>query len=584
MEFSHNRHELAVRMRRIQVVIAFLTLIPCVIIGRLVWMQLIQGDICHARGLQNFMRTEQIQPLRGRILDCNGQELVTNQFSYDVHYNGLGNLQLCDSIIAALQAIVPIDLDGDLEALKNAEKRKKTILLKHDVPFALICQLSEHHLLASRITVSRHPMRSYPHGTSACHVLGYLQRASASNSVIGKEGLERHFETGLSGDVGSVRKIVDAKGKRQACEIVNQAHDGQDIPLTLDGHLQRCAESIFESLPVAYQVGAYQAGACVVLDPSNGAIKVMLSSPRFDPNQFLASISHEAWNRDFIQGNALLNRSIQAMYPPASIFKLVTFAAALEKGVINSETEFECTGSVTCGGRPYYCIRRWGHGMVTATSSLAYSCNCFSYRVAELMNIDDFADFAHRLGLGEPTGCVLPEKSGLIPTSEWKRRIKHEPWWKGETLSASIGQSFLLVTPLQVVRMISALFQGYLVRPRLLKNEAVDCSPLHVSSEIRELLMSGLREATRVGTAKALGKLQDFEVYAKTGTAQVGTLDQSQSGNVMYREHGWCVAYFRYKNFHPLAMVVLLEHVGRSRPAVLVVEQFMKFYRDYCES
>jgi penicillin-binding protein 2 len=319
-----------------------------------------------------------------------------------------------------------------------------------------------------------------------------------------------------------------------------------------------------------------QSGACIILDPKTGAIKALVSRPSFDPSIFLSSISSQNW-KDLTINNPFLNRAFNACYPPASIFKLVTASAALEQGLITPETTYNCKGFITFKGRRYYCSRRWGHGLLDIKESLAYSCNIMCYEIAKKISIDTLADYAFRFGLGEKTNIIFPEKEGIVPSNDWKMYTQGQRWWKGETLSAAIGQSFLLTTPLQVACMISALFEGYLVKPHILQTHDIETKPLRISQSTRQFLQECMESVITEGTGRNINRLKSVTVYAKTGTAQTSS---KQNKKEDYSCHAWFVSYFYYNenNPQPLVMVVLIEKVSGSRAATNIAKKFLIDY------
>ena len=395
-------------------------------------------------------------------------------------------------------------------------------------------------------------------------MLGYLSRVER----VGKNGLEKLFQKELSGQPGYSQSIFNAMGKKIYQKEYQEAQSGKDLTLTLDLTLQFFSESLFSK---------DQAGSLIVMDPVDGAIKVLVSYPNVDPNLFLAPISYDDWQEKCTVNNPLLNRTTNAVYPPASPFKLITLTAGLEEGIIDVDSTFECKGFLCFCGRNYLCQRRWGHGKLNTQDAIAYSCNIPCFEIAKKLSIDVLASYAYRFGLGSKTNFLLPEKQGLVPTSMWKKVYKGESWWTGETLSASIGQSYLLVTPLQVARMISAICTGYLVKPRIVSSEAIEKDNLAISEKTQVFLQQSMHKAVEKGTVRRLRDLKDFYICAKTGTAQTCDLYTKKTARRHY-EHAWLTTFFRYKDEPPLTLIVLLEHAGAALPAVLMAKKFLKGY------
>ncbi len=520
-------------------------------------------------GEKNSLRTEIIPPLRGNLYDCNRVLLAANRPVFDLCWQGNGSSTLTEkhlSLIQGLSTLLKIDLQEKLTAIKWAERYGRRIMLKRDIGFEPLCQISEQCAGFEHLVIENRFERIYPYGALASHVLGYLSRVEK----IGKDGIEKFFQEHLRGQAGYAKNVYSATGARIRHAEHQDAQPGNDLVLTLDSTLQRLAETLFEP---------YQSGAFILIDPENGAIKALASHPNFDPNIFLTHISDDEWHNKFATNTPLLNRATCALYPPASTFKIVTMTAGLEEGVFNLHSNFMCNGYTTFCNRKYHCQKKIGHGILTPREAVAVSCNIPCFEVAKRLSIDTFALYAMRFGLGKKTNFLLPEGAGLIPTSMWKKLCKKESWWAGETLSASIGQSYLLSTPLQIVRMIGSVCTGCLVKPRILENEPIEKEPLYIAPQTLAFLQDSMHLAVAQGTVKRLKNLKNFSIHAKTGTAQTCSLSMVKT-DISHYENGWLTCYFRYKNERPWAMIVILEHVGASGPAVQFTEQFLKAYQN----
>jgi penicillin-binding protein 2 len=372
----------------------------------------------------------------------------------------------------------------------------------------------------------------------------------------------------LKGQPGQLAKTVNSRGKHLSCEKQKDSLIGGTINTTLDLELSLIADTVF---PEDVH------GSMIVMDAQTGDLLVVLSRPSFDPNVFLDPLSMETWN-DIQAEQPFLNRASNACYPPASIFKLVSMAAGLETGILNQGDIWVCNGHTTFVGRDYHCWQRKGHGIMTMLTAIAQSCNIPFYEVGRKIKIDTLAEYATKLGLGQVTNSVLPEKSGLIPTRKWKREVKGESWWPGETLSAAIGQSFLLVTPLQITRMINAICEGYLVKPRILVDEPIIKTEVELLPETREFLKRSMKQSVQAhGTGSRLKNLKNFEIYAKTGTGQVSAFEKRELSKE-FLEQGWFVGHIKYKDNPAFVMVILMEHVGSSSVVTAVALNYLKRY------
>ena len=541
-----------------------------VIIVRLFYLQIEQGSFFKTMGQNNFLRTEVIPPLRGNLLDCNGIVLASNRPVYNLYWQG-GLAEKLSSyhiaLLKKLETIVGKTLSGedDLKVLQHAERCASRVLLKADLSFDQLCQISEQCSNVASLVIENRFKRVYPYQSLASHVLGYLSRVEN----VGREGLESAVQNELEGQKGYRVHIINATGKTLEEKVSKQAIAGVNISLTLDYDLQAIAESVFNER---------QIGAFILMDPETGAIKTLVSFPNFDPNIFLEPIiTEEEWQEKMTVNRPLLNRATCALYPPASIFKLVTFAAGFEEKMFDARTVFDCQGHSMFCGRQYHCMHR--HGLLLPWQALGVSCNIPCFTFAKKLKVDQLAGYAGMFGLGKKTDFLLPERSGLVPTTAWKKSVKNERWWGGETLSMSIGQSYLLVTPLQIVRMVAGICTGYMVKPRILQSEEVKKEPLKLRPETLHLLREGMREAVSGGTVRILSFISGFEIHAKTGTAQTCALDKEKHSRQQY-EHAWVTGYFSYKGSKPLAMVALLENEGSSTVALQFVNTFLRKYRE----
>jgi len=561
---------------RIKLVALISACMLAVILLRLINLQIYSFARFFSLGQRNFLRIEKTATARGSILDAKGRPLATSQALTSLYWSGTGNATftpdqqaLIEHLIQQLPSLSTVLTTPEF---LSAERRKKKLLLAPEINFKTLSALTERYPHHPNIVLSTYFKRIYPHKKYACHVLGYL--GSLSHNYQGQMGLERIHEDVLRGKLGSIRKTVNSKGHILTEEELEKPIKGQDLKTTLDLDLQKIAEDIF---PSTY------AGVMLGLSPTTGAIKFTLSRPGFNPNMFLSSFDEQSWTALKNQKQPFINRTFSALYPPASLFKLVTISAALEHGLITPEDVWNCTGSIFFGGRRYYCNNQSGHGEVNPKQAVARSCNIPFYEIAKNIKIDVLADYAYRFGLGSKTGASLPEETGLIPTTTWKMNHKKERWWPGETLSAAIGQSFLLVTPLQLARMVSAICSGYFVKPCILAREIESQhthEPLDLKPETQEFLKDSMRMSVREGgTSRTLGAMSKdtLTIYAKTGTAQTSGLHKRHQGE-KYREHGWFVAYIQYKDYDPITILVLLEHAGSSVYALEVAKQFLKRY------
>jgi penicillin-binding protein 2 len=543
------------------------------ILGRLVYLQVYETDVFNQLSTNNFTRLNTVQSPRGNICDIKGNLLATNRPVKNIIWTGTGSRKLSTDQLEALEKISQVtglEFSDDLiKKIRIAERYEKEILICEDISFNALSKIEEQFATNNNINITNGFKRFYPQDKIACHVIGYLGTVNINKA--GKMGIEHLFEDSLKGKEGLKKTTINSLGKKINDQELEKTTTGQTIVTTLDLDLQKIGESSFSD---------QHAGSLIVMDPKDGAIRVLLSRPDFDPAIFLEPIGESQWH-SLLENKPFINRALNACYPPASLFKLVTIASGLESGLIHTESSVYCNGHVIFGQRRYHCNNHDGHGKLTVKQALAQSCNILFYKLGQSLSIDVLAAFAKKFGLGSKTGIIFPEKEGLVPNTEWKYRTKGEHWWTGETLSASIGQSYLLATPMQIARMVCGLFEGYLVQPRILASEPIVKTHLHIKPETSEFLKESMKKVVTAGTGIRVSRIQDLTIHAKTGTAQTCSLQTSEQNNngINGLEHAWFVGNFYYKNEEPLTIVILVEHAGSAKVAINIAKKFLHQYR-----
>lgn len=544
----------------------FIIFIICI---RLVYLQVSRCDYFLNRSTKNFLRTEKIPSHRGNILDCNGHLLATNKPITSVYWYGTGNSKLTPEQSKTWQhicSILQIDSQQELTSLKLHEAKHKKKLLAYDITFEQLSQIEEYLSNNENIYLHTKAKRYYPYGSYASHIIGYL--GNIHSEPLGIMGLEKLQHDTLKGYDGTLLKTINSFGRNLAQKELEKELAGNNVQTTLDIVLQDIAEQVF---PPEYN------GAFIIMNPQDGAIRAVLSRPGFDPTIFLDPVSKTQWE-DLQLNHPFLNRAFYASYPLGSAFKLVTISAAIEHGLIDPDATWTCKGFFYFGNRKYWCNRRCGHGELTTAQAVAQSCNIPFFEIGSKINIDLLADYAYKFGLGYKTGIPFPEKDGLIPSHAWKKHHLNEKWWQGETLSVSIGQSFLLTTPIQAARMVSAIFAGYLVKPRILVSEPIVCQPFTIQQSTRDFLKKSMKSVIKHGTGSRINTIKDIEIYAKTSTAQVSEFGKRKQDN-KHLEHAWLVAHVTYKGYESFTLVILVENVGSSRVATTIAKDFLIKYK-----
>jgi len=538
------------------------------IMGRLFQLQIKQTSTLYTQGQKNFLRLEKTLSPRGNILDVNGTLLATNRPLTNLTWRGTGNRKLNQEQIDALTVVEkilgkPLHTDPHQHSLiTKAERQYKQLILASDINYEQLSQIKEQLPLHANLILSTHFMRFYPYKSYASHILGYLGQFNVEPE--GKMGLEKVLEETLKGESGLILKKINSFGRNLAETELKRSLAGTNITTTLDIRMQELLEELYPE---------DRTGTFIIMDPANGNIVALLSRPTFEPSLFLNPIPTDEWSA-LQEKHPFINRAFSGSYPPGSLFKLVSISAALEKGLITAESTWYCSGAVTFAGRLYHCHNRMGHGELTIRDAVANSCNTLFYNIGKHISIDTLAEYAQRFGLGQKTNVIFPEKEGLIPTNQWKRAVKGERWWPGETLSATIGQSFLQVTPIQIACMISSIFTGYLVKPRILVDEPVVKKPLRIQPTTLDLLRKSMRLVVTKGTGRT-GGTQDIEIYAKTSTAQISDYSKREQ----FLEHGGFAGYISYKHHRPLTFVIWVEKAGSSQVAKDIARHFFVEYK-----
>lgn len=569
-------HHLSRQLRFLSVAII---LISSAIFGVLIYFQIYRGEHFNRTSQKNCLRHKTVDSLRGAILDRHGKALATNRPVTTLLWRGSGNKQFNESqtaTIKRLRTILGIDSIPE-EALLIFEKRGEECIVCADLPFEQLSCIMEQCPLSNNLTIKTDSMRFYPYATLGCHVIGYFRGAPAGQNTFGQGtfgqgtfGLERMYEEQLRGEPGEFAVVVNASGQSLESRNIKEARDGSVLETTLDFDMQSIAEGLFSE---------DQSGALIVMDPRDGGLLAVVSRPGFDPNMFVGPVDDETWQR-CIETKPFINRAFSACYPPASLFKLVTTTAALEEGIATPQSCWYCTGSIMLGNSEFHCNRdKIGHGALTFEEAIAQSCNIAFYDIGKRISIDRLAHYAQLYGLGAPTGISLPERSGLIPTSGWKKRTLHEPWWQGETVQVCIGQAYATITPLQAARMVGSIFTGNLVTPRILAHEPVTKKELPFAVSTRKFIQKAMKSAIAHGTGRTLCSLKNMEIYGKTGTAQTSHRSKHELGGE-YLPHGWFAVYARYKEYDPIVLVIMVEHAGSSSVAAAMAK---RFFIKYCQ-
>lgn len=534
------------------------------LVVRLLHLQVVTGEDYYRLSMNNSIRLQTVDPPRGLILDRNGVKMAENRPSFDVSFTpkDAGDVARVLAELSRHLQVGPEDLQAKVKHNRGLAAYRP-VLLKQDIGRDTLAGVEARKIDMPGVSVQVRLRRNYLHGLNASHVIGYLGEINQdelksgdfpglrSGDYIGKFGIERTYESFLRGDPGGRQVEVNANGQIMRVLRTVSPKPGRNVHLTLDLALQQEAEELLDGV----------AGAAVAVDPTTGFILALASSPSFNQNAFSSGIASNTWNALISNPyRPLENKAIQGEYPPGSTYKIVTALAGLEEKVIDENTTFECTGALHFAGRDYRCWKKEGHGRVDVRRALAESCDVFFYRVGQRLGVDRLAWYAKSFGLGARTGVPLDQESrGLIPSSTWKKKRFGVPWQDGETLSISIGQGYVLATPLQMALFVGAVGNnGIRYRPTILgRVESMDGEVVHqtlpqeigrfpVSARNLRIVQQGIWSAVNGdrGTARRV-HLNDIEVCGKTGTSQVVGRKEVGDNYVPPHllPHGWFVCY-----------------------------------------
>ena len=514
----------------------------------------------------NSIRVIPIEGVRGNIFDRTAQPVVTNRLSFDVAiiYQEIGDRKKLVNLLSDLLGLSGAQI---MDALEKAGKRAyEPVTIAEDIAKEKAFALEEAGFDVSGIVIETRSRRDYIYKHFGSHIFGYLSEVTDKEletlkdygyrmkDLIGRAGLEKHYESVLRGADGGTQVEADSRGRQTRILGLKEPESGQDLQLTIDLSLQVSCDKL---------LGDHK-GAIVVMDPRNGDILALASHPTFDPNIFVRyGMSRERLKllNDKI-GRPMSNKAISGLYPPGSVFKIVTAAAALEQKKITRHTRFFCSGSYKLGHTQFDCWKEGGHGSQNIVEGMKNSCNVFFYNTGRALGVDRLESYTKLFGYGKPTGIDLTDEvSGIAPGRDWKRSHKRGVWYEGETLNYAIGQGYLSVTPIQVLEMIAVMANnGNLVRPRLVRRVGSKDLPnqkpksMGLKDETIQDVRRGLFEAVNneSGTAKR-AKLTGTVVAGKTGTAQ----------NPHGRTHAWFCGFAPYSD-PKVCLVVFLEHGGKG--------------------
>lgn len=547
---------------------------------RLAQLQLIDGRRYQKMAADNAAKTVVALAPRGIIYDRNGKVMVANRPIFSIQV--LPEL-LASSDIGERDAV--LKKLGELlgEKIEFRVSAGQPIIVKTNVPPEVAVRVEEARDALPGVVVSALPVRYYPHGSVAAHLLGYVGEIGAGDlkrlkgegyrlgDMIGQDGIEKYYDRLIRGINGGKKVEVDAFGAPTRLLESLAPVPGADVKLTIDLDLQIAAEKALQG----------KEGAVVIIDPRTGELLAMVSHPNFDPNLFIDQLDRSKWWALNRKSHPFMNRAL-AIYPPGSIFKVVTMSAALTEGVGKANEMFNCPGYYKVNNRYAACWKTTGHGRLSLQEGLTQSCDVVFYELGKRLGPDRLAKYARDYGLGEKTGIDLPqEKKGLIPTSDWKKTVWKEPWYDGDSINYGIGQGFVQVTPLQMAAVYGTIASGKRMKPYVVqeirdrqgdvlyqgKQEEVGRVP--VAWEVLAVIKKALTAVVERGTGIA-AKIAGIPAAGKTGTAENPGLP-----------HAWFLCYAP-DDGPRIALAVFVAHGEHGdRSSAYVARDILTWYRDH---
>lgn len=583
-------------------------LMICLLLARLGDLQLLQHEYFSTRADDNRMRVVAMPPVRGLIYDRNGSLLAQNRPSFDLEVTR-DQVDDLDALLVDITLVMGLT-PGDLARFKDRARktpRYRGVALKTNLTPEEVAAFEINRFAFKGVDITAGLTRNYPLGAEASHLIGYVGGISEADyaklderqyqgiNLIGKLGIEKSHEDALRGTPGA--RIVEANAAGRPLRELEQraGAPGRNLYLTLDAKLQQIAEQALGDLD----------GAVAAIDPQTGEVLALVSKPGFDPEPFVGGISTKQY-RELLNDPArpLYNRALQGAYPPGSAIKPFMSYAGLHYNEATPDTHTICTGTyyLPNSTRKYRCHKRTGHGTVDMKSATARSCDVFFYQLALGLGIDRITTALGDFGFGRATGIDIPhERSGLLPSREWKRRMRKENWFPGETLNIGIGQGYWQVTPLQLAQATARIamrgggFEPHMVHayedPLTGAITGVTPKPLPPMDEgdsknfdtVVEDMEAVMQEPG--GTGYRVGKDAPYRIAGKTGTAQVAGLSQTEEDAPTLnatpkhlRDHAWFMA-FAPADKPRIVVAVLAEHAGHGGSvAAPVARQVMDQY------
>ncbi|MCC8373594.1 MULTISPECIES: peptidoglycan DD-transpeptidase MrdA [Photorhabdus] len=593
--------ESALFARRALVAFIIILVLTGILMANLYHLQITRHEDYQTRSNENRIKLVPIAPSRGIIYDRNGTPLALNRTIYQLEIIP-EKVEHLEQTLNDLRNVIDLT-DEDIANFEKERKRSRrftSIPLKTSLDHIQVARFAVNQYRFPGFEIKGYQRRFYPYGSALTHIIGYVAKINdkdverldkegilpnyAATHDIGKLGIERYYETVLHGKTGYEEVEVNNRGR-----VIRQLHEqppqaGQDIYLTIDLELQIYIEKLLTT----------SRAAVVVSDPRNGEILALVSNPSYDPNLFVNGISNKSYQELLNNPDRpLINRATQGIYPPASTVKPFITVAALSTGVINKNTTIFDPGWWQLPGseKRYRDWKRWGHGSLNAHRAIVESADTFFYQVAYDMGIDRLSEWMTKFGYGEHTGIDLAEeRTGIMPTREWKQRKYKKPWYQGDTIPVGIGQGYWTATPIQLVKALTTLINDgnvktpHLLLSKKLKGEMIPYQQIEniqigdIHSGYWELAKNGMYGVANLpnGTGHKSFIGTPYKAAAKSGTAQVYSYETYNASKIAehLRDHKLMIAFAPYEN-PTVALSIILENGGAGPAVGTLVRQIL---------
>jgi penicillin-binding protein 2 len=561
-------------MTRFKVLFIFFAIVWFVLLVRVFQISVGHGEYYETLARQNIIKKEWMHPIRGEIVDRNGKPLAVNEIGFSITVTPHLNANELDSVLTTISDKFGYEKEKLLKRYKekNSYYNHDDIVLEEFVDYDL---MTPHISLLEReqyIKIQPATLRSYPLSDAAAHIVGYVGRYSGNVEdetakivgTIGKNGLEKEYNGYLQGELGHELIMVNATNQKMEVLEYKPPVENNKLEITVDSDLQLYIHELFKD----------QAGAAIVMR-TNGELLAAVSYPAYNPNMFVTGITQKEWDAiRFDFDTPFTNKFLNGLYPPGSVIKMGVGLSFFDAGDVNEHTSVVCNSDFEVGGHLFRCWKREGHGRVDFKKAIRESCDDYFYKNSIKTGINKIAEVLRQTGLGEKTGVDLPNESyGTVPDIPWKHRRHNQRWYMGETIISSIGQGYMLTTPLQIARHTAMLATDKLPTPFFVKPDDVNATLIEPevvkrNKDAMKLIREGMSEVANApgGTARWYLRESKVKMAAKTGTAQVISIPQDQKERMdeseleyYHRSHAWMNSYAPHDD-PQFVVVALIEH------------------------